>query len=82
MSDKKGLKISNTQSHTINRRRTDNTMVNRKRTKGQKTIYKTIRRKPNIEQHEQVLWYSPERKIPKLIWPICPGFVFFWVIEY
>jgi hypothetical protein len=32
--------------------RTDNTMANGKRTKGQKRIYKTLHRKLKIEQHE------------------------------
>ena len=36
----------------IIRIRTDNTMANRKRTKGQKRIYKTLHRKLQIEQHE------------------------------
>ena len=31
---------------------TDNTMDNRQVTKGQTTIYKTLHRKPNIEQHK------------------------------
>jgi hypothetical protein len=40
---KKSLKIPKEQSESVNRRRTDNpcTMVIRKRTKGQTTIYKT-----------------------------------------
>jgi len=38
---KKSLKIPKWQSEFVYRRRTDNTMVKRKRTKGQKTIYKT-----------------------------------------
>jgi hypothetical protein len=38
---KKGLKIPKWQSESVYRRRTDNTMAKRKRTKGQTTIYKT-----------------------------------------
>jgi len=38
---KKSLKIPKGQSESIYRRITDNTMAKRKRTKGQKTIYKT-----------------------------------------
>jgi len=30
----------------------NNTMVKRKRTKGQTTIYKTLHRKPKAEQHD------------------------------
>ena len=37
---KEGLKIPKGQSESVNRRRTDITMTKRKRTKGQKTIYK------------------------------------------
>ena len=37
---------------SVNRRRTDNTMAKRKRTKGQITIYKVLHRKQKIEQHE------------------------------
>jgi hypothetical protein len=33
-------------------RRTDNTMANRKSTKGQTMIYKTLHRKLKVEQHE------------------------------
>jgi hypothetical protein len=40
---KKSLKIPKGQSETVYRRRTDNTMAKRKRTKGQTTIYKTYR---------------------------------------
>jgi predicted choloylglycine hydrolase len=36
----KSLKISKGQSESVYRRRTDNTMAKRKRTKGQTTIYK------------------------------------------
>jgi hypothetical protein len=35
-------KIPKEQSEAVNRRSTDNTMVKRKRTKGQTTIYKTL----------------------------------------
>jgi hypothetical protein len=35
-----------------NRKRADNTMANRKRAKEQRTIYKMLHRKQNIEQHE------------------------------
>ena len=38
---KKSLKIPKGQSESVYRRRTDNTMAKRKRTKGQTTIYKT-----------------------------------------
>ena len=41
ISDKKSLKTPKGQSESVNRRRTDNTMANRKNTKGQTTIYKT-----------------------------------------
>ena len=37
---------------SVNQRRTDNTMANRKRTKGKTTIYKTLHRKLKIEKHE------------------------------
>jgi hypothetical protein len=46
--DKKSLKIS----EAGNRRRTYNIMDKRKREKGQTTIYKTLHRKLNIEQHQ------------------------------
>ena len=36
----------------MNQRKTDNTMVKRKRTKGLIIIYKTLQRKLKIEQHE------------------------------
>jgi hypothetical protein len=36
---------------SVNRRRTDNTMAKRKRTKGQPAIYKTLHEKLIIEQH-------------------------------
>jgi hypothetical protein len=39
-------------SEAINQKRTDNTMAKRKRIKRQKTIYKTIHKKLNIEQHK------------------------------
>jgi hypothetical protein len=35
-------KMPKEQSEAVNRRSTDNTMVKRKRTKGQTTIYKTL----------------------------------------
>jgi hypothetical protein len=38
---KKSLKITKGQSESVYRRRTDNTMANRKSRKGQITIYKT-----------------------------------------
>ena len=47
---KKSLKISKGYSESLHRRRTDNTMANRKRTKGQTTIYKTQHRKLKIYQ--------------------------------
>jgi hypothetical protein len=37
---------------TIYRRRSDNTTAKRKGIKGQTTIYKTLHRKPKIEQQE------------------------------
>ena len=49
---KKNLKISKGQSESVNRKSTDNTMAKRKSTKGQTTIYKTLRRKLKIEQYE------------------------------
>ena len=36
---------------SVNQRRIDNTMVDRKMTKGQTMMYKTLHRKLNIEQH-------------------------------
>ena len=53
--------MPNGQSEAVNRKRADNTMVKRKSTKGQTTIYKTLCRKLKIEQHEHhskahVLW--------------------------
>jgi hypothetical protein len=36
----------------VNRRRRDNNMARRKRTKGQTTIYKILHRKLKISQHE------------------------------
>jgi hypothetical protein len=39
-------------SKADNRRRTDNQITKRKRTKGQTTIYKTLHRKLKTEQHE------------------------------
>jgi len=36
----------------VTRKRTDNTEAKIKRTKGQRTIYKTLHRKLKIEQHE------------------------------
>jgi len=44
------LKIPKEQSETVNQR-TDNTMVKRKRTKGQTTIYKTLHRKLKTKLH-------------------------------
>ena len=41
MYSKKSLKILKGQSESIYRRKTDNRMAKRKRTKGQTTIYKT-----------------------------------------
>ena len=37
----------NGQSEAVNRRRTDNTMAKRKRTKGKTTIYKTLQANTN-----------------------------------
>ena len=50
----KMFKIQNGQSEAVNRRRTDNTVVNRKRTEGHTTICKTLHRKLKIEQHELI----------------------------
>ena len=36
------------ESESVNRRRTDSTMVKRKRTKGQTTIYKTYKTKDRV----------------------------------
>ena len=47
----KKWKIPKWYSESVNRK-TDNTMTERKRTKGQTTIYKTLDRKLQIEQHE------------------------------
>jgi len=47
----KNSKISKEYSAAVCRRRTDNTMANRKRTKGQTTIYKTQHRNLEIDQH-------------------------------
>ena len=47
---KKSLKIQKEQSKSEKRRRTDNTMAKRKRTKGQTIIYKTQHRKLKIPQ--------------------------------
>jgi hypothetical protein len=49
---KKSLTIPKGLSESVNRRRTDNAMAKRKRTKGQTTIYKRLHRKLKIEQHE------------------------------
>jgi len=48
---KKSLKIPKGLSESVNRR-TDNTLVKRKITKGRTTIYKLLHRKLKIEQHE------------------------------
>jgi hypothetical protein len=45
---KKSLKIPKGLSESVNRRRIDNTMVKRKRIKGQTTIYKTLHIKLKI----------------------------------
>ena len=47
----KSLKIPKSDEEAVNRR-TDNTIVRKKGTKGQKMIYKTLHRKLKIEQHE------------------------------
>ena len=46
------FKIPKGYSETIYRRRSDNTTAKRKGIKGQTTIYKTLHRKPKIEQQE------------------------------
>jgi hypothetical protein len=48
--NKKSLKIQ--RSESVNRKKTDNTMVKRKRTKRQTTIYKTLHRTLKIEHNE------------------------------
>ena len=45
---KKNLKIPKESFENINRRRTDNTIVNRKITKGQTTTYKTHKIKDGV----------------------------------
>ena len=50
--DEKSLKIPKGYSEAVNQRRTDNTMANQKRIKGQTAIYKTWHRKLKIEQNE------------------------------
>ena len=50
----KMFKIQNGQSEAVNRRRTDNTLVNRKRTEGHTTICKTLHRKLKIEEHDLI----------------------------
>ena len=52
ISHKKNLKIQKGQTVSAIRRRTDRTMVKRKKTKGQTTIHKTLHIKPKFEQHE------------------------------
>ena len=47
--NKKSLKIPKEYSESINRKMTDNTMANRKTTKGQTTLYKTLHIKLKIE---------------------------------
>jgi hypothetical protein len=49
------LKIPEGKSETFNRKGTDNTMANRKRTKEHPTIYKTLHRKLMIEQHSKLV---------------------------
>jgi len=49
---KKRLKIPKGSSEAVNRRRADNAIAKRKRTKGKTTIHKIIHRKLKIEQHE------------------------------
>jgi hypothetical protein len=46
------LKLPKEQSESVYRRRTDNTMAKRKRTKGQTTIYKTYIYNYKIDQRE------------------------------
>jgi hypothetical protein len=49
---KKSLKIPKEQSESAYRRRTDNTMANRKSTKGQNSYQQNIHIKLKIEKHE------------------------------
>ena len=49
---KKSLKIPKGQSESVNQKRTDSTMANRKGAKGQTTINNALHRKLTIEQHE------------------------------
>jgi hypothetical protein len=44
--------FEDTVKESVNRRRTDNTMAKRERTKEQTTINKTLHRKLEIDQHE------------------------------
>ena len=48
---KKSMKILNGESEAVNRKRIDNTMAKRKRTKGQTIIYKTVERNRQHEPH-------------------------------
>jgi hypothetical protein len=52
---KNSLKTPKGLSESVNRRRTDNIMAKRKRTKRQATIYKTLHRKLTIEQYEPIV---------------------------
>jgi hypothetical protein len=52
MKYKKSLKIPKGQSESVYRRRTDNTMVKRKSTKGQTTIYKHTHKTKDRVKHE------------------------------
>ena len=45
--EKESLKIPQWQSEYTHRKRKDNKIIKRKKTKGQTTIYKTLHRKPN-----------------------------------
>ena len=60
---KNNLKIQKGQSSVVNRKRTDNTMVRRKLTKGQTMIYRSPYRKLKTEQHKPHSNYIE----------ICPG---------
>jgi len=62
------LKIPNGLSEAVNQRRTDNTMTNRRRKKGQNMIYKTLHTKLKVEHHEHhykpgMNSYVPETKM-------------------
>ena len=48
-------KFDDTKSEAVNRRRPDNTMIQRKRTKWLTMMYKTLHRQVKVEQHEPTI---------------------------